>query len=255
MIQIDRAGKFRGPIIEYGLERSKEGAWAVVLKIAIHEWLSGTNEWEDWQAYNFCVYARVYFIKKDGRPNEKGVEMLRDTLGWDGDPYSIERKLWQPPACQVLVKANEYNGQTSYRGEWIDPYDYEGSGVGQASPEDVAALATTHGSQLRAMFGTKPVTAPPPTGKPASPTPPTAPKPPAAPQSTPGTVPHGTKARAWAEWVAWNNRLPDPLSEEQLTKGWHSVYAMWFADREEKTLTSKEWLQMETQGPAAIPPF
>src|SRR5690606_7747506 len=109
-----------------------------------------------------------------------------ESIGGDG---------WQIPAFQVTVKADTYNGQTRYRGEWINPVDFVPSSKPRsAPPETVSALKAQYGSAIRALFGNRPAPAPapsaPPTPAPAKAT--TLPPPPAKPLGV-----HGTKARAW----------------------------------------------------------
>ena len=162
MPQVDRAGIFKAaPPTEYALEKSKEGAWGVRFRFELTDYLNG-SEWVDWSVYGQHAYGTVWFLRKDGKPNVRGVETLRDVLGWDGDPASIENRTWTPPACQVVVKADEYNGKTRFRVEWINPWTIR---CRSGNDSDVADLKARFGPTLRACLEHA-VNAPKPNGKP-----------------------------------------------------------------------------------------
>ena len=248
MPQVDRAGIFKAaPPTEYALEKSKEGAWGVRFRFDLTHYLNG-SEWVDWSVYGQHAYGTVWFIRKDGKPNDRGVETLRDVLGWDGNPDSIENKTWQPPACQVVVKADEYDGKTRFRVEWINPLDHQGAGLKGANDSDVADLKARFGATLRALFGTQAVKAPKPNGKPLPPPPSRAP----AQKSAP---PAGSKERAWAAFCATNASHPKPLDHDELTAEWVRIMAELFGNKPEAEFTPADWARMEKEGPAGLIPF
>jgi hypothetical protein len=256
MRTIDREGKFRGPVAEYALSKEASGAWCLVLKINVAEYLDG-GTWTDWTAYGYCVYCRLYVIKKDATLNETACKQLKESLGWNGDIDAMYANTWQPPACQVLVKEDIYNGQTRYKGEWIDPYDYEGSGMQKAAESDVNQLKAQFGPSLRAWFGMQPAAAPAPAGKPTAP-PPSKPKPAAPPPVAKSAVapsPEVARDRAWAAFVAAGASFNRPIQGDALGKEWQRIYGLLFAEKDEATMTARDWEKMQQDGPSEMVPF
>lgn len=256
MPQIDREGIFKVAAGgQHGLEKADSGAVAVAIKFKITDKLEG-NDWQDWSAYSYETWARLWIIGKDGNVNEKAIQTLRDILGWDGDLDSVGAERWQLPACQVNVKADTYDGKTKYKAEWINPIDYvPDSRPKSAPPETVQSLKNQFGAQIRACFGNRPLanTAPPAKAPPL-------PSPRAAATSTlpPPPAPkgvHGTKQRAWTAFVEHNGKLSNPHPDDGLGAQWARVYSQFFGGRDEQSLTPQDWVKMEQEGPAEITPF
>lgn len=154
--QIDRPGVYRTlPTQDITVETAQSGAIAAVVKfIAIEMYENG--QWIDWN-YGQEIYCRVWIVKKDGTVNQNGVNTLKNVLGWDGDMQSFGTG-WNVPACQVTVEAEEYKGETQYRGSWINAYDADPErGMRPADPEIIKKIQSMYGARLRAAYGAKSV--------------------------------------------------------------------------------------------------
>lgn len=166
---IDRAGNFRGEIVDYGLSEQESGALAVSIEARIEEcWDEENKEWVTWREYDIHAIGYIYVIKKDGTLNDKQVQALVQCAGWDGSFDSIADHSWQPTPCQFVVNEDNYNNQKRYRISWVNAYDRTPGALGQMSPDRVKQLSQKYGSQLRAVAGNaKPVAKP--SGKPKAP--------------------------------------------------------------------------------------
>ncbi len=163
MPPIDREGIFRADVVDIGFRPPKPGVMTrmVALKLLITEALVG-NEWEDWRLHGFDAYGDVCIIKKDGTVHERGVETLRDALGWDGSAASIEDGTFMPWPCQITVANDEYEGKIRLKVKWINHYHASG-GMKKATPEDTKGFDAQHGAAMRAIC-TKATTKPPAAG-------------------------------------------------------------------------------------------
>lgn len=191
MPQVDREGIFKAAAgAGVSLKQVASGAMAVTLNLRLTDYLNG-NEWVPWSEYGQHVYADIWLIKTDGSVNQTAVETLKNVLGWDGNPDTLESL--ETPAVQVTVKAETRNNQTYYNGTWINPLDY----LPGPKPLDTSILdqlKKAHGSKLRAAFGSPPAK----TGK-------SVPKPTELPPVPPR--PGCTKDEAWAAYCAAGTSL------------------------------------------------
>lgn len=170
-VQLDREGIFKAKPFDWSVQpsnNSKSIAVSVGLLITA-QYLDG--EWQSWEAYEpHQTRGWWYVIGKDGKCNTTAVDQLVKSMGWNGDLRSVRGA---PPdvVVQVNVKANEYNGKTTYKAGWMNPEDYAPEFAG-ASEDDVDKLQVQYGSLLRAAAA---AAAPKPVAKAAAPKP--APKP------------------------------------------------------------------------------
>jgi len=188
---IDREGIFRAAPVEVGLREFDSGAVAVSVRFGVLEHF-GAAGWEDWRQYQVEVYADLFVVKRDKTINEPIVRAMMLALGWNGSLADLAIPDIQLRPCQVDVRAEQYNGATSYRAKWVNPWDHiAGAGVGNVNADRVRALQSTHGGALRAIAGNiaRNATAPPPptTGQPGqAPAPPSAQPVPAGTADDPG---------------------------------------------------------------------
>lgn len=149
---IDREGTFQGLIVEFGLREYDTGSLAVAIRAKLDtHW--NEDVWEDWREFEFEASGFLYIIKKNGEPNNGQVESLVRFAGWDGTLKSISEGTWQPIPCQFTVKANEYQGQTSYRIEFINEHDRVPGQMSNVNDDKLKNLEARFGSQLRAIAG------------------------------------------------------------------------------------------------------
>ena len=149
MKRIDRAGIFKAVPTDWCVTKAKDSnSVAITVNYTIMAQFNGAD-WDDWTGYEeYTARGDHYVIKRDGGINTPTVEQLAMSLGWNGDLRSVAGN---PPDVQVqiTVKADEYNGQTRYKVEWVNPGDYTPQARG-ASESDVDQLQKQFGSQLRA---------------------------------------------------------------------------------------------------------
>jgi hypothetical protein len=151
-MELDREGDFRIEITSYGLYEADSGSVAVNLEANVLEcWNPETQAWEDWRQYNVATTGSVWIVKKDGKPNEKGVESLIRCAGWNGRPTSITQENWRPKPCQASCKRDEYQGQVRFKIAFLNPWDRTPGGMGNVSPEKAKELELKFGSQFKAM--------------------------------------------------------------------------------------------------------
>jgi len=185
----DREGVFKATITEYGLSEMESGAVGVNIRASLLSmWKPGEDYWEDWAQYEMEAEGTIWILKKDNKgPNDLGVKSLIEFAGWDGDVASITNATWQTLPCQVVVKRDEYNGQTRYKIAFINAVDQVPGGLNRVSPDRAKALSTQYGSQFRAIAAN--VSRNKSSAIPGVPATPPAPPPAPAPAVTPGTHP------------------------------------------------------------------
>lgn len=150
MPYIEREGRFRAVVTKFGLEPSSTSA-SVGFKCwfnLVYEWSAVHRMWNELSGLDTTT-GTTWFIGRDGLPNEKAVETLKNALGWDGDVDSLDGKTsWRPLNCQVTVEREDYKGKAKYRARWINPWEdtYKG---GDKTPKATPALV----ANIKAAFG------------------------------------------------------------------------------------------------------
>lgn len=163
-VKLDREGRFKARPTSWTMRTRDSGSVCVSIGYAILAQFDYDEEtWSEWgaDADDVYVYGDHYVIKKDGKPNNPMIEKLYDALGWDGNPDAL---LVAPPdvVVQVTVKADEYQGKTTYKVDWLDRGDAipKKGGGANATPEDLVSVKQRFGSVLRAAFGAAKAKAP-----------------------------------------------------------------------------------------------
>jgi hypothetical protein len=147
---LDREGIFRVKPFDWSIQPSGSSKAIAVSVGCVVTAQYDAGEWVSWTEYEpYQVRGWWYVIGKDGRVNQKAVDQLALSLGWDGDLRTIRNS--NPPDIEVkvTVKANVYNEKTTYKATWMNPGDYTPEPSG-ASDEDVSKLVVQFGSLLRA---------------------------------------------------------------------------------------------------------
>lgn len=171
---LDRAGTFRIHIIEYGLKEGKDGKKSLqfTYKAQVLEQYDFTaKSWQTWGDYAPVeLFGAVNLHKNDGTPMPSGVRQLVESVGWDCDLGSIAGQHLTPRDCQCSVKVNQWDGKTSYRGEWLNAWDnVPGGNLGNVDESRAVALANQYGSQYRAIAGSLAMNSAAPSGAPPAP--------------------------------------------------------------------------------------
>jgi hypothetical protein len=147
---LDREGIFKARPLQWRVYQAKEGqSVAIAVEYRITAQLDG-KEWSDWSGFDEVrCWGRHNVIKRDGTPNTAMCQQLAISLGWGG---SLREVVGGPPPdieVQITVKAETYNGQTSYKADWINPGDYVPQ-AGGADEQEVGQLEARFGSLLKA---------------------------------------------------------------------------------------------------------
>lgn len=177
MPMIDREGTFKAQIQSYGLKEMETGSVAIAIRANLLACWNGEGWDEDWVQYDMEAAGDIWVVKKDGTINKPAVDSLVKCCGWDANLESILNETWKPSGCQVVVKANEYNGQISYKISFINALDRTPGAMSNVDANKAKQLQAKHGAALRALAGNAARNgASTPATKPAAP-PPAAPKP------------------------------------------------------------------------------
>jgi hypothetical protein len=140
MQQIDRAGTFRGFIVEHGVSETSNGYPQFTGRFkAVEFWdekgeLNGTNPPEpgyiDWAPYDQAIdgYLVLFSKNQDGSPKElMSVAQLKKALGWDGSTFeSLAAGKYDEKMVLFRVDEHEYpvgSGKVKLQVQWIDVAD------------------------------------------------------------------------------------------------------------------------------------
>lgn len=170
-MECDREGTFKADIIEYGLKEHESGAVSLNIQCALGElWDRDNKVWDEWAQHDMRAFGSLNLVKKDGTLNQTQIKSLVEATGWNGDFAAIANCTWQPLRCQVQTKRNEYEGNVSFRVNWVNPVDAEpGSGLSNIDPDKAKALNARFGGNIRALAGNATRNATPAAGKPPAP--------------------------------------------------------------------------------------
>ena len=150
---IELPGRYRGPVVDSGLGKSKNGYAEIQL---LHELTERWNpETETWETIATERMASYNYIEGAKGVNEGAVANLENVFGWNASgPNAIA--FWNGnanlPGCQIDCDWNTYNGETKMRINWINGFDdTPRAGVKKATPDVVRELQNRLGSKLRAI--------------------------------------------------------------------------------------------------------
>ncbi|HET6441299.1 MAG TPA: hypothetical protein VFH53_02895, partial [Phycisphaerae bacterium] len=171
------------------------------------------------------------------------------------DPFWLQdnaEALGEHPV-QVKLGWEQYNGSTTLKVQFLNPYGSTGRGVSRADNATRRNITNRLGSKLRASSGGTPSPAPKPAGRPSSPGP--APQK-AAVATSPAAEPStATMDEAWSTFcAAYEQAGPEgaPADREQQ---WFSAVSQLFPGKQPDELTPAQWATMRDEGPSKIIPF
>lgn len=147
--ELDQEGRFRGQITSYSLfESDKDDSQSVGIRIVVLiDSIFQDGAWHDWSQYQLITSGLINVIKRDGKVNERQVQSLMEHAGWSGRFDAIHENTWKPDPISVTVQKDTYNGDVSYRINWINPY--ESASSGSSSSESASELDKKFGSIMR----------------------------------------------------------------------------------------------------------
>jgi len=155
--ELTSEGTFRGRIIQYGLQEAsdvKSASLGIAIKVEIDEAYDfGAAAWIDWREHQCQCYGYVNLVKKDGTPNDVSAANLSKCTGWNGSLADVAIGDWKPEAIQFSTKADTYKDKTSYKVDFINPYDSTPGGTGIKSVDEskAKALQARYGSSFKAI--------------------------------------------------------------------------------------------------------
>lgn len=242
---IDRTGNFRLRVKDVKIrDTDKSQAVAIGFDFEVEsQWDPSTKTWgQQWPEGN-TVPGDVWIVAKDGGPNEANVKRLVECLGWDGDFDNIHEMVDR--VCSGTVDAEEYNGKTRYRVEWVNSYQSTPGGKA-ASSESVAKIKSTVGERVRAIASMAQYIQPPVPPKPGAPaaSSPSPAKAPSGPPKSAGTPPATSSpldaardAGVKDEGTAWAYVAKAKGSEGAATQPWLDAINQFQADQAKAGLT------------------
>jgi hypothetical protein len=251
----NREGLFHGYPVEIGLGETQQNRLlqAVILDRLTEELVGG--QWVDIAGENLEITGYHILEKRDHSLNDNTVEALKSALGWDGrDPFWLQdsaAELAQKPV-QVKLGFEEYNGSTTLKVQFLNPYGSRPGGIPRADDELRRNVTNRLGAKFRALAGGTPANAPKPAGKPTSApaAKPTSSKAPAATAATPAPA---TMDQAWEEFA---KHCPPPKWDQEATEAeWFRIIADLFPGKQPDQLTGADWGVMLAEGPGKIIPF
>lgn len=158
-------GSFRCIVKSWGIREPKEGSSTVMvsMELQIREaWDPKAEQWVSWEEINppWALYANVCIVKKDGQPNQVGMDQLVQSVNWDGT-LGYFMSFPKPYLVVVQTAKNEYNGKVSLQVNWLSHAASVPKAGGVANVVDetgVKSLEAQFGAMLRASV-TKPTKA------------------------------------------------------------------------------------------------
>lgn len=151
MKMLDRAGTFMVRPLSWGLQKKQTGSVQMVIEYMILAQFDD-GQWVDWSGFeDHSITGYHNIVKKDGSVNTMQVELLAESIGWDGNMEAVKTG---PPAavCQIDCRYEEYNGKESLKVAWIAHGDRI-PGQNVAPPEVVDDLSKVYGTLMRASAG------------------------------------------------------------------------------------------------------
>jgi hypothetical protein len=253
----NREGLFHGYPVEIGLGETQQNhlLQAVILYRLTEELVRG--EWVDISDEGLEIRGFHILEKRDHSLNDNTIEALKAALGWDGrDPFWLQdaaAEIAEKPV-QVKLAFEEYNGSTSIKVAFVNPYGSRPGGVPRADDELRRNVTNRLGAKFRARAGGTPTNAPKPAGSPGPPAPrPAAPKAPTTMAEAPKAA---TMEEAWQEFVKHCPAPPEGKWDQQAIEAeWFRIIAELFPGKQPDQLTSADWGVMLADGPGKIIPF
>lgn len=191
-MRINRPGKWLAVTTVGAIEQKQSGSVQFNGSfVATHELVGG-----QWTEINpqMDINGFLNIVMKNGSPNEKSIEKLRDAYGWDGsDPTWLQDTDLSSIQVQITTDwEDDQNGVPKIRMKWIYPAGRD-TAIKKADESTKRGIREQFGAKFRALSGGTSATPPvpprtaPPAAAPAPiapPAPPTPPKPPTVAPST-----------------------------------------------------------------------
>ncbi len=228
-------GRYKAKLIEGGIAETGQNKLCTFNARFRLEQAHDGQDWKPCEAEE--IMGCFYLEKKDGGLNDRAIESLCESFGWDGrDPFWLQDTDLTERTVQLTIASETYDKKTRPRVKWINNENAEPVGVQRATGSARSAIANRLSSKFRAHAG----------GTPRPAATPTAPKP------TPPKQNGVTMESAWAAFVA---ACPEKFTDGDREREWFRILADMYGDRDPKTLTGAEWGRFVGEAPGKITPF
>jgi len=152
MQTLETEGLFRAKPLSIGIMECRADTQAVIVlaQYQITQHRNG-DTWADCSSHNYRTSGIITVIKKDGSPNEVGVRMLMEGLGWDGDLDKLADG-WDAPECEITVKPKIFRGETKYEVTWVSAIGVDASwSKKKMNPTAAKAKLEQHAAAIQAL--------------------------------------------------------------------------------------------------------
>ena len=239
MSLIDREGTFRGIVVDRSVTESSGGYPQFELQLKANEYYDEDDqEWVNWSQVDEKD-TTAWLILFDGKNRQTlSFKQIEKIFGWDGASFiDLNNIPFEGVELQFRVKKNIYEGNETYKVEWIDEHDASpGRTVRKLDADGLKALQAKYASKLK---GKAPAKAP-------SKTPSKAP--PKAPKKNPAPAP--TISGKCTKEEAWNACLDKDLwiegmTDEKLSQAWLNALQEIVPNKPDAKVTKEEWFQVK----------
>lgn len=150
MADVDRSGRFKATIGVNKLHQGQTGSVSWRARFALTEFWDGA-EWLPWGEYDQSIEGQVNIIKKDGNANDRGVQTMKDCVGWTGDFAALDDGDFSGTTVQITVEQeNDPKYGQRFVVAWVNAGDPPAqTGVDVAG---VKALNAKFGAMMRAKL-------------------------------------------------------------------------------------------------------
>jgi len=172
-MEIDRAGTFRGFIVEHGVSQTTNKFPQFTARLRATEWYDEeTGEYIPWEEYDQTIDAYLVLYTKDEQGQWKelmNAGQLKKVLGWDGLTFEgLAAGQYSDKLVMFRVEEHEWKGKTKLQVQWLDEAD--ASPTRQLPKYDTSKLKALTASMGGALTAATPApTAAPVSAKPAVP--------------------------------------------------------------------------------------
>jgi hypothetical protein len=169
-MRLEHPGIYRAFPVSWGLGQQSDNSQSmpVVIEFRVTARSDG-GEWTDLTGYeDQTISGYFYIVGREGNFLARTMENLAAVIGWSGDCADLLKP--PPPAMvQIVVEQQVYNGKTSLKVQYLNPYDFapgprvqDATGVQDFRKVFGAQMKATAAAVIKANGGPAPKAGPPP---------------------------------------------------------------------------------------------
>jgi len=238
---VDRVGRFKGNVLDYGVTKTKNGYPQYVLRLAATAYYDEADkEWVDWSETEQGITAYLCMFGSDGTATFN-CKSIQDVIGWDGKSFAELAELKPPETIQFTVKDNEYDGNVTKQVNNIYSEDAKPSSIQKLDKKELKELDAMFAKGLQGVR--KNVT---PANNKSEDT-----SSPVKPPPTSKKKKQSTKIEAWQAAVEANKNGVQ-FDDEQLSELWVTTVADIAGDVDEEDINGKTWHKIKEDVVSAL---